>query len=249
MPKIERKKLSNQVYGLLKEMIANHRFEPGNRINVEQITKELGVSRTPVWEAVGRLEQEDLVENIPNRGVFMAVLTPRKALDLYAVREVLEGMAAKLAAGRVDEKSLAQLEDCLRQQEQIVKSRDLKEYSKSDFKFHALIYQLSGNVYLQEMLETIKNKMRPIKFSLHVDPFLPYLYDQHVKLFEALRTGDAEKAEAVFREHNQYMIALISKETEAGRWRQIGIAGNNPPEAAAGKTTKQEGRSSDADSK
>lgn len=226
MHKIERKKLSNQVYDILKEMIANHRFEPGARINVEQITKELGVSRTPVWEAVGRLEQEDLVENIPNRGVFMAVLTPQKALELYAVREVLEGMAAKLAAERVDEKALALLDACLAQQKKVVESGDLKEYSKSDFKFHAIIYELSGNAYLQEMLQAIKNKMRPIKLSIHVEPVLPHLYEQHLKLLEALRARDSSKAEAVFREHNQYMIALISKEAEAGRWRQLGIAGN-----------------------
>jgi DNA-binding GntR family transcriptional regulator len=226
MHKIERKKLSNQVYDILKEMIANHRFKPGARLNVEQITKELGVSRTPVWEAVSRLEQEDLVENIPNRGVFMAVLTPQKALELYAVREVLEGMAARLAAERVDAKSLELMESCLAHQKQVVESGDLNEYSKSDFRFHAIIYELSGNAYLQEMLETIKNKMRPIKLSIHVDPVLPHLYEQHLKLFEALRTGDAEKAESVFREHNQYMIALISKEAEAGRWHQLGIAGN-----------------------
>ena len=226
MHKIERKKLSNQVYDILKEMIANHRFEPGSRINVEQITKELGVSRTPVWEAVSRLEQDDLVENIPNRGVFMAVLTPQKALELYAVREVLEGMAAKLAAEKVDKKALALIEDCLIHQKKVVDSRDLKEYSKSDFKFHAIIYELCGNVYLQEMLETIKNKMRPIKLSIQVEPVLQNLYEQHLKLFEALQTGDSEKAEQVFREHNQFMIALISKEVEAGRWRQLGIAGN-----------------------
>ena len=227
MHKIERKKLGNQVYAILKEMIANYRFQPGTRINVEQIAKELGVSRTPVWEAVGRLEQEGLVENIPNRGVFMTVLTPQKALDLYAVREVLEGMAARLAAIRIDQKSLAVMEACLEKQQLVVKQQNLKEYSKLDFLFHATVYELCGNAYLQEMLEAIKNKMRPIQLSLQVEPILPQLYKDHVNLLNALRAHDPDKAEKVFREHNQFMIALINKEAGAGRWHQPSIVGNN----------------------
>jgi len=227
MHKIERKNLANQVYDILKEMIANHRFQPGARINVEQISKELGVSRTPVWEAVGRLKQEELVIDIPNRGVFMAVLTPQKALDLYAIREVLEGMAARLAAVRIDQKSLAAMEACLEQQQLVVKQQNLKEYSKLDFQFHATVYEQCGNIYLQEMLEAIKNKMRPIKISIQVEPLLPRLYEDHVNLLNALRAHDPDKAEKVFREHNQFMIALINKEAEAGRWRQLSIAGNS----------------------
>ncbi len=227
MHKIERNKLTNQVYDILKEMIANHRFEPGTRINVEQITKELGVSRTPVWEAVGRLKQEGLVIDIPNRGVFMAVLTPQKALDLYAIREVLEGMAARLAAVRIEQKFLAVMEACLEQQQPVVKQQNLKEYSKLDFQFHATVYESCGNTYLQEMLEAIKNKMRPIQISIQVGPVLPRLYEDHVNLLNALRAHDPDKAEKVFREHNQFMIALINKEAEAGRWRQLSIAGNS----------------------
>ena len=105
MAKLQREKLSNQIYAVLKEMIADHRFLPGARLNIESIARELDVSRTPVWEAVRRLEQEGLVEDIHNRGVFMSYLTAEKALDLYAVREVLEGMAARLAAGRIDDGS------------------------------------------------------------------------------------------------------------------------------------------------
>lgn len=225
--KLERKKLSNQVYEILKEMISNHRFQPGTRINVEQITKELGVSRTPVWEAISRLEQESLVENIPNRGVFMSILTAKQALDLYAVREVLEGMAARLAAVHIDLKTIKQMEACLVQQKNVIEKHDLAGYSKLDFQFHAAVYGACGNKYLQEMLEAIKNKMRPIPLSLEVEPVLPHLYEDHLRLLEALRTHNPDAAEMVFREHNQYMIALISRETQAGRWRQLGIVGNN----------------------
>ncbi|MDA3835833.1 MAG: hypothetical protein PF495_20875, partial [Spirochaetales bacterium] len=77
------------------------------------------------------------------------------------------------------------------------------------------------------MLETIKNKMRPIKLSLQVEPVLPQLYEDHVRLLSALRSHDHDMAEKVFRKHNQFMIALINQEAEAGRWRQLSIAGNS----------------------
>jgi DNA-binding GntR family transcriptional regulator len=227
MQKIERKKLSNQVYDILKDMIINHRFQPGTRINVEQITKEIGVSRTPVWEAVSRLEHEALVVNIPNRGVFMAVLTPEQALELYAVRQVLEGLAARLAATCISEQMLAKMADCLERQQQVIDKQDLREYSILDFQFHATVYEACGNSCLQEMLEAIKNKMRPIRLSLQLQPILPRLYADHVRLFKALQSHDADGAEQVFCEHNQFMIALIKQELGAGRWQQLGIAGNS----------------------
>ena len=189
MAKIKRENLNSKVYSALKLMIANYRFKPGVRINVEQITKELGVSRTPVWEAIRRLEQEGLVVNSPNKGVFMNSLTPEEALDLYAVREVLEGMAARLAAERIDEKALAKLDKSLQKQKKIIENGDLVAYSQVDFDFHAIIYEASGNVFLKELLQNIKNKMRPI--SMHVGGFLHSFFDDHTLLVDALKKGKA----------------------------------------------------------
>lgn len=225
--KIERKKLSNQVYDILKEMINNHRFEPGTRLNVEQITKEIGVSRTPVWEAISRLEHENLIVNIPNRGVFMAVLTPQQALELYAVRQVLEGFAARLAAASISAELLERMATCLADQRPAVAARDLRRYSMLDFQFHAAVYEACGNQYLKEMLETIKNKMRPIPLSIDIKPSLDKLYEDHERLYEALKAHDAERAAEVFAAHNQFMMTLITEESVAGRWNQLGIAGKS----------------------
>jgi len=218
--KLQREKLSNQIYAVLKEMIADHRFQPGARLNIESIARELDVSRTPVWEAVRRLEQEGLVENIPNRGVFMSALTAEKVLDLYAVREVLEGMAARLAAARIDDRALDRMSECLQMQREVVAQQDLVAYSKLDFEFHATVYDACGNEWLRELLETIKNKMRPL--TLHVQPDFFILIDHHAELIKALRGRDPEKAEQAFRRHNQYMMAQIREDVDAGRWKQLG---------------------------
>ena len=220
MAKLQREKLSDQVYAVLKKMIANYRFQPGARLNIESIARELEVSRTPVWEAVRRLEQEGLVENIPNRGVFMSSLTAEKALDLYAVREVLEGMAARLAATRIDESSLEKMAKFILRQREVIGKQDILAYSKLDFEFHAIVYDACGNEWLKELLETIKNKMRPL--TLHMQPDFSKLIDHHAELVRALRGRDPEKAGEAFRRHNQYMMAQIREDVDAGRWKQLG---------------------------
>ncbi len=219
MPKLPREKLSNLAYQALKEMIANHRFQPGTRLNVESLAKEMGVSRTPVWEAVGRLEQEGLVKNIPNRGVFMDELTPQQALQLYEVREMLEGMAARLAASNISATGIKRMERNLESQAKVVRKGDLVGYSQLDFEFHAVVYEACGNPYLQELLETIKNKMRPL--TTHMAHILPTLYDDHTKLLAALKAGDPEKAENAFRQHNQLMRNHITEESRSGDWPRL----------------------------
>src|SRR5512146_1184928 len=107
--RVQRSKLGNQVLAILQEMIANRRFQPGTRINVERLARELDVSRTPLWEAVHRLEQEGVLFRVPQRGVFSAGLTAEQALGLYAVRQQLEAMAARLAAERITEASLLRM--------------------------------------------------------------------------------------------------------------------------------------------
>jgi DNA-binding GntR family transcriptional regulator len=216
MAVIIKEKLSNKVYTLIKEMIANHRFEPGARMNIEKLSKEFGISRTPVWEAVGRLEQEGLLENIPNRGVFMAVITPQMALALYEVREVLEGMAARLAATRITEKNLAKMESYLVDQGPIVKAGDLIAYSRSDFEFHATIYEASGNPVLEESLQSIKNKMRPL--SVRVKPALSLLYKDHEQILQSLKNRNPEESEKLIRIHNQRVMSLIREKMDSGFW-------------------------------
>jgi len=110
---------------------------------VEKLVKEFGVSRTPIWEAVRRLELEGLLERIPNRGVFMVEMTLQKALQLSQVREVLEGLAGKLAASNVDDKMLRKMEGCLEDLKKVIEEEDPIGYSKLDFNFHALIYEMS----------------------------------------------------------------------------------------------------------
>jgi DNA-binding GntR family transcriptional regulator len=217
--KVSKQRLSNQVYDILKEMIADYRFNPGARINVEMIAKEVGASRTPVWEAVHRLIQEGLLENIPNRGVFMVTLKPEKALELYEVRDVLEGLAARLAAVNIDDGTLRNMKKSVEEQAKVVEKEDVVGYSQLDYEFHALVYEASRNKTLQEMLEAVKSKMRPV--ALHINVVLTDLYQDHVDLLEALEKHDANRAEAAFTRHNSRMIELIEKSVGSDTWKEV----------------------------
>ncbi len=212
MPKISRNVLSSKVYTAIKEMISNHRFQPGARLNVEKISKELEVSRTPVWEAVRRLQQEGLLENIPYRGVFMVEMTLERALELYQVREALEGLAARLAALNATEKIIEKMGETLESQMRVIEKGDLLGYSRTDFDFHSLIHKMCHNSALQEMLESLKAKMQPI--TMEVRPILPKLYEDHVEIIEAIRSRDPEKSERILRRHNRAVQIQIQKEIE-----------------------------------
>jgi DNA-binding GntR family transcriptional regulator len=213
--------LSERAYFKIKKMISDYRFSPGSRLNVEQLARDLGTSRTPVWEAVRRLEQEGLVKNIPNRGVFLVELTRQAAIELYTVREVLEGMAARLAVQRISDKTLEKMERMLREQEKIVAEEDLVAYSNSDFDFHACIYAACGNAILREMLESIKQKARPI--AMRITPILTELFNDHQMIVRALRLRDPLLAEVAFREHNQRVLKQLKTEDLNGRIRDTNI--------------------------
>ena len=181
--RLQRLTLKEQAYRSLRDMIASHRFSSGKWINLALLSKELGVSRTPIHQAMKQLEQEGLVTHVPNQGIRMAVMTLEMAQDLYQVREVLEGLAAALASEKMDKKTVSRMKQILAEQAAIIRKKDLLAYSDSDFKFHQLIYDSCGNGMLQEQLDIIKSRSRPLVCD--VTPILPDLYSDHQKVVEA----------------------------------------------------------------
>jgi DNA-binding GntR family transcriptional regulator len=203
--------LNSQIYQILKEMIADQRFNPGGVINVEHLTHELGVSRTPLWEAIRRLEQEGIVVHTPHKGVRVRELTREMALELYIVREALEATAARLGAGRATPPLIARMEKCLDRQARIVKQQDAIAYSRSDYEFHLMIHEASGNSLLREILEGLRYKALPLAFRL--SPRLGEFLGYHREILEAFRRKDGPAAEKAIRLHNRRMIELIETST------------------------------------
>ena len=202
-----RTNLNSQVYQIVKEMIADQRFNPDSYINVEKLTRELGVSRTPIWEAIRRLEQEGIVVHTPHKGVKVRELTRERALDLYVVREALESLSARLGAERATPDTVARMETCLAEQTLIVKQVDVVAYSRSDHEFHVLIYESTGNELLKEVLEVLRYKALPLAFRMgpHFEEFLGF----HHKILRAFHRNDGQAADDAMRCHNRRMLEII----------------------------------------
>jgi DNA-binding GntR family transcriptional regulator len=167
------------------------------------------VSRTPVAQALKKLESEGLVTHVPNQGIRMASMTMDMAHDLYRVRGLLEGMAGRLAAVGIDEISIKRLEAILEKQKEIVHDEDVLAYSNSDFDFHSIIYDSCGNWLLKELLENIKARSRP--FVCDITPILKDLFKDHVNLVGCLKKRDPECAEKVISRHNDKMCKLLER--------------------------------------
>jgi len=213
MPKkLEKQTLREQAEEAMMEMIRSYRFAPGKWINAERLAKDLGVSRTPVWQALKNLEKEGLVTYVPKRGMRMTQMTPEMARDLYQVRGLLEGLAVRLAAKEMTRKDISRMEAILAKQRQIIQRPDVVEYSKADFLFHGIIYDACGNWLLHELLENIKTRSRP--FVCDIAPILGELVEDHVQIVDALKRQDGDQAEKVMLRHNQRMSRQIERSQE-----------------------------------
>jgi DNA-binding GntR family transcriptional regulator len=194
---------------VIKKMIAIHRFQPGLRLNAEKIARELGVSRTPVWESIRRLEQEGIVQNIPNRGVFMAETPLERVVEMIEARGVLDKFAGRMAADRISDSILKQLRHCLPEQLRAIERADISLYSSLDFRFHGLIYEASGNSYLKELFESITLQTLPAR--MQILSILPSLYLDHQKIIRGLADRDPDRVEEALAHHTEIVIAHVKK--------------------------------------
>ncbi len=219
MKTILKEKLSEQAYRILRDMITNCRFLPGSRLNIEQLARDMEISRTPLWEAVNRLIQEGLLVSVPNRGVFAADITPEDALEIYTVREALEGLAARLAAGNINPEAVDRMERTLVNQYEMADKQDLIGYSRYDFEFHDVIYELSQNRFLQEMLDFLRGRTRPTMMDFI--PLLKASYEDHCAILETLKSGDGARAEKTIRAHIRRICRQLKKNVSVKAGKRV----------------------------
>ena len=200
--------LNNQIYQILKEMIADQRFNPGGSINVEQLTHELDVSRTPVWEAIRTIGAgRDCRPFPPQRGSGPRIDPGDGLGTLY--RPGGPGNHGRPSGGRPGHtvQLISRMEKCLEKQAQIVKQEDAVAYSRSDYEFHLLIYEASGN-QSSEGNSGRACDTRPCHWPFVLPPSLRNSWAYHRKILEAFRQKDGHGAEKAIR-RTTAMIELI----------------------------------------
>ncbi len=194
--------LGNQAYQELKRIILGRQISPGENLNEGELAGALGVSRTPVREAINRLEKEGLVEIIPQRGAFVVQVSAKDVWELFLIRENLEGLAAKLAAERMDEKNLARLESCVQGFTEPFNEQDIKRYSREDFKFHQTIVSLSQAKRLIQLVSSLHDQIRMFRLTtVGLSGRMKTSLAEHRGMIESFRKRNPGECERKMREH------------------------------------------------
>lgn len=189
----------------LVEAIVQGEILPGDKISEPELAKQYEVSRGPLREAIMRVEGLGLIERIPHVGARVITLTPSKLIELYAVREALEGMAARLAARFINEKELKELKRLLDTHSSHVEEVDGASYfhQYGDFDFHYRIIQASRNQKLIGLLcDELYHLLRMYRYQSPKQHARPIeALSEHKFIYKAIEDGDEELAEMLMRRH------------------------------------------------
>lgn len=208
---IEHENLDDKVYGLVRDMIASGQFEPGSRIVQEELALELGVSRTPLVNALKRLAQDGLLEWVPRRGIYVRGLDQAQVVALYEVRERLEPLAARLAASAITRDEAL----CMRREWESMAGlpdtpRTHKLFIERDRAFHRRLGELSANPYLLAALTPV-NMLASAYLHGNPRPWEETVPD-HLSIIEGLAAADPDAAETAMRRHISQSLEALRKD-------------------------------------
>lgn len=162
--------LRQQVLDVLRRAILDFRFKPGDRLIERELCEMVGVSRTSVREALRHLESEGLVENLPNRGPAVARVSPETALQLYEVREALEGLAAGLFTARATQKQVDALQEALARLTQAFASQDRRMIMAETTAFYAILLDGCGNDIISNMIQSLQARIQFLRATSMSQP-------------------------------------------------------------------------------
>lgn len=217
--RIQRELLSDKVADLLRRMILSGDLPPGTHLVEDEVASQLGTSRAPLREALGLLSREGLVVSQPGRGTFVKGFTAQSIRDLFALRTVLEAFAAELAAARIKPQEAERLRLLLKEMEDIVVEGDGSDYADVDMEIHRVIWRISGNERLVDMLESLAAPVIVfIKVNAEHYRDWPEVVHLHHQLIEAIASSDGELAARTMRDHqaNALAKALAALKVQAG---------------------------------
>jgi len=200
--KIRATTLHQEIVSRIRKMIQKGTLVRGQKVNEKDLCESMGVSRTPVREALRQLTSEGLIQLIPHKGAFVSRPCIEEISDLFEVMSVLEGTCARLAATLMKEKDLQKIEALHKELEAHYRNRDHEAYLKTNHVFHVFIQELTGNRVLNDVINGLKQK---ILLYRQKQLYQPERFDQsiqeHRNLLGAFRTRDPESAESLMKHH------------------------------------------------
>lgn len=215
---LEYRTMQEIVYEKIRDAILGGQYSPGQRLVAEELARELGVSRMPVREALHRLESAGLVDSTPHRGTVVSELSQEEIIEIYHIRAVLEGLAARLATPQLAPRDHAQLETILNEMARAEQSRDIQCFLNLNREFHLVIWRAAHAPRLLALLENLyATSQRYRSISLYLPGRLHQVADEHRQIAAELARGDANAAERTANEHHENTAKRLLKSIEEKR--------------------------------
>jgi DNA-binding GntR family transcriptional regulator len=185
-----------KVYHQLKDALLARKIAPGTQLVEKTISKSMYVSRTPIRQALKRLEQEGLVQNIPNRGAFVVHPTREEIISFFELRKELEFLTVKYGLPNVRKSDIAKLHSFLELEQETYKQKDLLKYVDLNKQFHLFLAEVSGNKflirYMDEMLTQSNVYLFLFDVFYHVEPGENVRFREHEEMVKAIEQRDSK---------------------------------------------------------
>ena len=195
--------LREVVFKTLRQSILTGELKPGERLMEIHLAEKLGVSRTPIREAIRKLELEGLVTMIPRRGAEVAKISEKNLKDVLEVRTCLDSLAVRLACQRITDEQIDDL---------ATKTGEATAITKADVKLHDVIVRATGNERLQQMINTLSEQMYRYRFEYIKDSaYHALLIEEHRRIYESIAARDEERAVAEITQHIENQLYTIRK--------------------------------------
>jgi DNA-binding GntR family transcriptional regulator len=215
MRTIKKKILHEEIADNLREMIMSGELREGDKIKENELCDWMGISKTPLREALRVLSAEGLIRLIPNRGAYVTTPTFEEIKEMFDVMSVLEGACARAAAEKMSEEDLSKLEKLHKRLEEQYDCRDQKEYIHQNNSYHALVQELAGNKTLNQIVNGLRQKILLYRFqSLNLPGRFEQSIQEHRSLLGAFRDRDPEKAEMLMKSHLKKQCDALEKLTK-----------------------------------
>ena len=203
--------LRDVVFNTLRQAILRGELKPGERLMEIQLANKLGVSRTPIREAIRKLELEGLVLMIPRKGAEVAEITEKNMLDVLEVRRALEELAVKLACERITEEEIQELKDAADAFQKILSEKDITKIAEADEAFHDVIFKSTGNDRMIHLLNSLREQMYRYRLEyLKREEYHPQLLEEHQQIIDRITRKDQSEAAELIDRHigNQVDVML-----------------------------------------
>lgn len=203
--------LRDVVFNTLRQAILRGELKPGERLMEIQLANKLGVSRTPIREAIRKLELEGLVLMVPRKGAEVAEITEKNLMDVLEVRKALEELAVELACDRISQEQIEEMKVAAKEFQQVLKSGDVTKIAEADVKFHDIIFSATDNQRLISLLNNLREQMYRFRVEhLKKKECYPKLMEEHELIIEMIEKRRKKEACEIIGKHIDNQVITVS---------------------------------------